>query len=373
MLRESIVVRKSSFRVGTLLGYVVLAVNAVFVLVFLLVAFSPYIHPAVHPLESCMGLTFPIFLAVNVAFVIFWLFIYWRYALLSLVALLMGSGAIRTYMPLNGTKKNIPEGAIKLLSYNTMQFGELKMEDGKNEVLEYLKASEADIICLQEYGEGGNGQLRAKDITEGLKNYKYKDIHNVGTASYNRVAVFSKFPILSAKRVDYESSSNGSMVYDLLVNGDTVMLINNHLESNKLTQADKEMYHEMLTERTREVVESGSKYLLGKLADASAIRSHQADTIANMIARSGRKYILTCGDFNDSPISYARRRIGEQLKDAFVSSGRGLGISYNRNMFYFRIDHILTSKSITTYNCTVDHSIKASDHYPIWCYLTLEE
>jgi endonuclease/exonuclease/phosphatase family metal-dependent hydrolase len=364
--------KRYRFRVGTLLGYIVLAVNAAFAFAFLLIAYSPYIHPAAHPVESCMGLAFPIFLIVNVLFVLFWAVAYWRYALLSMLAMLIGCGAIRTYIPLHGTTKELPEGAIKLLSYNTMQFGGLELTDEKNEVMEYLKNSGADIICLQEYSEGAKGQLTARMIFEQLKDYKYRDVHSVGMGG-NRVALFSKFPIISASRVDYESNNNGSVVYDLRVGNDTVMLINNHLESNKLTQADKEMYHEMLTERNRETVESGTKYLLRKLADASAIRSHQADTIAALIERSQRKYIMVCGDFNDTPISYAHRRIGENLRDAFVSSGSGFGISYNRNRFYFRIDHILTSKSIKAYNCTVDHSIKASDHYPIWCYLTLNE
>ncbi len=361
------------FKVGTLLGYVVLAVNAAFAFIFLLIAYSPYIHPAAHPLESCMGLFFPIFLAINVAFLLFWSVAYWRYALLPLFTLILGSGAIRTYIPLNGSTKELPEDAIKLLSYNCMQFGNLEMVDDKNEVLEYLKESGADIICLQEYGEGTAGHLRAKDIFAGLKEYRYRDVQRVGADGFNQVAIFSKYPILATHKVKYESGCNGSVAYDLLVGGDTLMLINNHLESNKLTQADKEIYHEMLTERTRERVESGAKYLFSKLADASAIRSHQADTIANLIERSERRYIVACGDFNDSPISYAHRRIGERMKDAFVRSGCGLGISYNRNRFYFRIDHILTSKAITAYNCTVDRSIKASDHYPIWCYLTLNK
>ena len=79
--------------------------------------------------------------------------------------------------------------------------------------------------------------------------------------------------------------------------------------------------------------------------------------------------MIVCGDFNDSPISYAHRVIGKGLKDAFVESGNGFGISYNQNHFYFRIDNILLSKNLKSYRCTVDNTIKSSDHYPIWCYV----
>ncbi|MBO5014946.1 MAG: endonuclease, partial [Bacteroidaceae bacterium] len=47
-------------------------------------------------------------------------------------------------------------------------------------------------------------------------------------------------------------------------------------------------------------------------------------------------------------------------------------ISYHENRFYFRIDHIFLSKNMKSYECTVDRSVKASDHYPIWCYISLE-
>ena len=127
---------------------------------------------------------------------------------------------------------------------------------------------------------------------------------------------------------------------------------------------------EILKAPETEKVKSGARLLIRKLAEASAIRAPQADTIAHEIAASPHPYIIVCGDFNDTPISYAHRTIAQDLDDAFTQSGRGLGISYNQNRFYFRIDNILTSKNLRAYNCTVDRSIKESDHYPIWCYIT---
>ena len=48
-------------------------------------------------------------------------------------------------------------------------------------------------------------------------------------------------------------------------------------------------------------------------------------------------------------------------------TGTGLGTSYNQQFFYFKIDHILCSPTITPYRCRVDNDIKESDHYPIQC------
>ena len=49
-----------------------------------------------------------------------------------------------------------------------------------------------------------------------------------------------------------------------------------------------------------------------------------------------------------------------------------LGVSYNKDRLYVRIDHILASKNLKVYDCTVDNTIHASDHYPIWCYISLK-
>lgn len=49
------------------------------------------------------------------------------------------------------------------------------------------------------------------------------------------------------------------------------------------------------------------RLLIRKLAEASAIRAPQADTIAHEITASPHPCIIVCGDFNDTPISYTHR------------------------------------------------------------------
>ena len=353
--------------------YLILAVNAFFGGTLLLTAYSPYINPTVHPVQSCIGLTFPIFLVINFCFLIFWLLVHWRFIFLSLLALALCYPQIRTYLPINFHSAEIPEESIKMLSYNVMSFGNMKKENGKNPILDYILKSDADIVCLQEHilWEGGRKHISRQDVSKALKKYPYHDIRQVGQGrGNNKLACYSRYPILSARVLNYQSSYNGSVLYEIKIGNDTVTLINNHLESNKLTKEDKVVYEDMLKEPNARNVKSGARQLIRKLAEASAIRSAQADTIASTIGRSPHRYIIVCGDFNDSPISYAHRVIGQDLDDAFTSSGRGLGISYNQNKFYFRIDNILISKNLKAYDCTVDRSITDSDHYPIWCYIS---
>lgn len=321
---------------------------------FWVCAYSPYVSPAVHPVWACAGLAFPFFFLLSILFLFLWLILRRWFVLLPLLTLWIGWGTIWTYCPVN--KSKTPDGnTIKLLTYNVLAFA-----DGKDSILTYLQESKADIICLQEC-------VLDKKVKDALSSYPYQ--RHTALAGESGIACFSRFPILSAERISYESINNGSMLYRLKLGADTLILINNHLESNKLNSEDKEIYNHLLKSPSQQNVEEGGKHLLHKLADAVRIRSVQADSVSSAISRNFSSYMLVCGDFNDSPISYAHRVIGTDLQDVYAEGGRGLGISYNRDHFYFRIDHIFAGSAFRVLQCKVDRSITASDHYPVWCIL----
>ena len=127
-------------------------------------------------------------------FLVFWLVIYRKYALLSFLGLVCSIGAIRTYFPVNVFVSDVPEGAIKFLSYNTMAFekNRANTKDNPNPVLEYLRNSNADIICLQEYIVGG--RLTKKEVDYALRDYPYKNYHKIsGGQRFGLLFPFSYF------------------------------------------------------------------------------------------------------------------------------------------------------------------------------------
>ncbi|MDL2306251.1 endonuclease/exonuclease/phosphatase family protein, partial [Bacteroides sp. OttesenSCG-928-D19] len=338
-------------------------------------AYSPYINPEVHPIQACFGMVFPVFLMANILFLVFWLIVSYKLALVPFIALLLCAVQIKTYIPFNirTQEKNIPENSIKFLSYNVMGFNTFKKNKGENHILNYIKNSNADIVCLQEYASAQNRKYLTQDnIDNTLTMYPYKHIQRVGSDKRSTIfmACYSKYPILSSRTVNYRSSHNGSIVHEIKVGDDVITVINNHFESNKLTTEDKEVYEGMIKAPEVDKVKSGATYLIRKLGEAQSIRAPQARAVAEEVAKTTNPHIIVCGDFNDTPVSYVHRVASEGLDDAFVNSGNGLGISYNRNLFFFRIDNILTSKNLKAWNCTVDRSIKESDHYPIWCYIS---
>lgn len=356
--------------IGKLLGYILLAFNVVVAILMVVSAYSPNIDPQAHPVWACAGLFFPIFLAANLYFLLFWLVFCRKYVWLPLLVLIVCWSAIRIYFPINGWGEDVPEHAVKILSYNTQAFGgkARHAKEKANDVLSYLQECDADIICLQEFIWGG--KLKKQDIDYALRDYKYKHYQPIGKG-FNGLGVYSRYPILSATPLKYKSNRNGSIAYRIKVGNDTLLVVNNHLESYKIHESDVETYQGMMAELGNEKQLADGWKLLNKLAFATAIRSQQADVLLKTVMDAEEKYIVVCGDFNDSPISYAHHVLLERLDDAFVEAGNGLGISYHEHKMLFRIDHILFSRNMKVYDCVVDNTTEASDHYPVWCHISI--
>lgn len=97
--------------------------NIANIALMLLVGYSDRIDPLSHSHLAMAGLAFPIFLAVNMGFVVFWVLFRLRGVVIPLAGYLLCFGPLRTYMPFNRQHK-VPEGAIKVMSYNVWNFGD---------------------------------------------------------------------------------------------------------------------------------------------------------------------------------------------------------------------------------------------------------
>ena len=344
-----------------------IAANLLLIAAMLTCAYTAYLPSQDYPRLSYLGLMFPVFLVANICTIPCWLILKWKFTALPLVGMLLCAGSIRAYFPLN-LPSTPPEGSYKLLSYNVMSFGKIGNDWESNPIVEYLLESDADIICLQEAQKFYLDRV----LPQMLETYPYYAVE-LTTNSY--IACFSKFPIVSSTKIEYISVTNCSYAYEMLVGNDTLVLINNHLESYKLAQEDKADYKSIITNyKDPRQNHSKSKFLnlADKLAHGDSIRGVQVDSVASYIERNKDRHILACGDFNSSPISYVHHKMTDNLYDAFASNGCGLGISYNRSGMYFRIDHIFASPNVSTYGTRIDDSIDTSDHYPMVCFFTLE-
>ena len=347
--------------------------NIATVILMLAAGFSDRLNPIEHPLLSCFGMAFPIFLVINLLFLFFWLTFKWKKVWIPILGYALAYVPLSIYMPVN-MKQDLPEGAIKVLSYNVCQYGgNNKYEQGFDTVYNYLRRQAADIVCLQEDADA----WRRFVMQRYAKIYPYNDttIFRNDYEGMNGVGIHTRFPILRKERIWYKSVANGSVAYYLkLDNGDTLLVINNHLEGTHLSKEDRANYKRMIRGKMeRDTAKEESVLLLDKLSSSAVKRAPEAEAVHRYIEEHRQYPIIVCGDFNDNPISYSRRTIAQGLTDCFVKTGRGLGLSYNQKGFYFRIDHILCSDHFEPYNCEIDDEMDASDHYPILCWLKMKE
>jgi len=359
---------------------IIFILNALALIALLLAAFSDYVSPLREVLFSYLGLFFPFIFLFNLALFFVWLFTrQWKLAGLNFLVFLICINSIHTYFPIHRETKDIPEDCIKILTYNVMSFGhpDSKSKEETNKILQYIHDNDADIVCIQEFGAATNNNsntLTKNDIHTTLDKYPYCNVEKLKFPYVGRtsgVVIFSKFPILSERKIIYENSYNGSAVCELDIKGKKVMLINNHLESNNLSLQDRNDYYQITQNPDSRSLDFFTEMMTKRLTPAFKQRALQAQMISKIIAENKNPYIIVCGDFNDTPISYARHKIKGNLRDAFVDSGCGLGITYNKYRFLFRIDYILHSDNIKSYNCTVG-KLRTSDHFPVWCYLQLK-
>ncbi|QIK58632.1 endonuclease/exonuclease/phosphatase family protein [Dysgonomonas sp. HDW5A] len=361
------------------LKYLILTVNVLVALLLLLSTLAPVTSPFDFVIISYLGLGFPILLFINVCFFIVWLvFLKWKYFVIQLVILLFCWNSINTYIPLNSPSKDIPEKSFKIMSYNVRGFDWLTGDEARNNpIFSYMANSGADIICMQEFAveekKDKDKIISLEELDGFLEEYPYRTIIRLGdtiNSCMYGLACYSKFPIEKVARIPIESAFNGAGMYEIKIGKKSLTIVNNHLESNRLTAEDKVLFKELVVDKNRKKLDAVTQTIRSHLDPAFKTRATQANIIADCIRiqREKTDAMIVCGDFNEPPISYAYETIKGNFLDAFKYTGRGVGITYHEDGFYFRIDYIMHSLNLQAYNCTVG-DVKYSDHYPIWAWI----
>lgn len=306
--------------------------NVATIIIMLLVGFSDFFQPEKFAALANLGLLFPVFLIVNLGFLLFWLLFRSKYAIIPFLGFLICFVPVRKYMPINFSGET-PKGCIKVLSYNTWNFGaQTEDAEGTNICIAYLQEQDADIVCLQEACPTSRNIEQIDSMLKPMYAYQDTTMHVNGG---NCLMLLSKYPILSKERIPYESKGNMSVAYRLKVKDREVLLINNHLETTGLSLEDRRQFKNLVIGKLQvDTAEETSKLLVVKLAEATKKRAPEAEAVAKYIQQHKEQSIILCGDFNDGPISYAHRTIAKDLTDCYIASGNGPGISYHHGGFF---------------------------------------
>lgn len=276
---------------------------------------------------------------------------------LSILGILSCWNYVKDYCPLNFGQKHENEG-ITILSYNVASFcNDLERGLDGNQTVEYISNSKADIICLQECPSGGQMYNKLSHKMDSLGYY---------VKSQKALRIYSRWPFIGSpvQNKTYDLG-NGSIAWYINIDGDTTLVINNHLKSNGISDKEKTKYGEAIDSYDRDKMEASGRLLLSRLTSAASERAEQTDTLCKLIKQHEKYNIIVAGDFNDTPISYTYQQISNLLVNTYVQSGNGLGISFNRKGFPVRIDHIFTSSNLKSQHTYIDEKIHSSDHRPI--------
>lgn len=240
---------------------------------------------------------------------------------------------------------------LSVLTWNTGRMGGFAKPE-KNEVLRFLMAQDADVICLQEVDVYKDPQyLTLPDVKQTLSvkyPYSYIDFSVYNTRHQYGTMVWSKYPLIQKSSIHYETQGNLSNRCDVVVGKDTIRLINNHLESYKLESGDL----------------SDVERIEAKWRRAIPLRNKQAQVVRKEIEASPYPVIVV-GDFNSVALSFAYWHISRGLHDAWNSLHLWeWGATYEYKGIGLRIDYILCSDPLRPVQCSVEKTT-GSDHRPV--------
>jgi len=343
-----------------------------------------YIGTRVSPLTfwpvAFFSLAYPFILMLNLAFLFWWLITSKKVkAIIVVIAILLGWNTLFNFVQIIPRVGQM-EGT-KMMSYNVRLFDLYNWssnEATKDKILGMIKRENADILCLQEFFQSGdNGYLITVD--ELMEATDYESIHDVYTQKTRNdhhfgIATLTDLPIVARGEVELSDEVNNVCIWtDLVMQGDTVRVYNAHLASIHFGASDYAFVQELDAEENVKSLAGLGKVgrLISLLKIAFGKRAKQISEIRAHMATCPHP-ILYAGDLNDTPTSFAYTELTQDLTDAFINSGSGIGSTYVGAFPSFRIDHIMHSEGIeSTGFKTLDDEL--SDHRAISCWVYLKD
>ncbi|MBW7844342.1 MAG: endonuclease/exonuclease/phosphatase family protein [Bacteroidia bacterium] len=364
-----------------IINRIVFFFNSIAILALLSTYVAPYISPDLLWPVAFFALAYPVVLLINIVFIIYWLIFFNMKFLFSLAAIIIGWSHVTKFIQINAKKSpERLENSINVITFNARYFGlfDFKGENRSDaEVdlfMDKFNKIDPDIFCIQEMANISVPRTNKliDNVYSKLKKYNKVNVNITkdGVWLCDNIAMFSKHKIVKNGVVEHDVTSGNYTIYaDMIIFEDTIRVIATHLQSIKFEKADYEAINKIETERKPENI-IAYKSVVDKMKYAFLMRAKQTDAIEEFIKKTPYK-IIVCGDFNDTPLSYAYHSIKGDMKDAFVEAGSGLGRTYVGKMPSFRIDYILGSPTFQFYNYYTK-IFEFSDHKLVSCSIKLK-
>ena len=339
--------------------------------------FTPFVHPDTFELLPFFGLAYPIIIAVNLLFLIYWALLKSRWFFVVLFFVVIGGKLhFRTIgISLSPVTASQNDSVWKIMSYNVRLFDVYnesieKRNENRNGILAYVQEVNPDVVCFQEFfHQDKPTSFSTKDtLIEllGTQNYHERYSHKIRNRQNFGICMLSKYPIIAKGDVmfdNFASTDNYCIFADIVKHGDTIRVYNIHLQSIKLQQEDYEMFG--ATDAFPKEKKSTVRLLIDKLTIAYPARAQQALKVIEHMETSPYP-VVVCGDFNDTPMSYVYNQFNQKLVDSFLETRFGLGITYAGRVPAGRIDYIFHDPRLQAQQFTIQKKA-FSDHYAVSC------
>lgn len=356
-----------------LVKHILLTITIISTLCFVLGLSAQWISPETCVIPTYFVMLMSIWTIIMFCWIVFWLCCKkWIYSIVLIAIMAMTFAQWRNVIVINKPSVSKKE-TIKILTFNTHIFNNHN-DNGFKQIAEFIKESDADIVCLQEFGYFYRYGASKKEILkffDSIYPYRHLWFKNQHKWGENGLATFSRYPIINKKKIEYQSADNVSIYSDIVINSDTIRVINNHLESNKLNKEDRKFAEKLIGENNKQELLDAGKNVSNRIASGAINRAQQAKAVHQIIEKCPYP-IVALGDFNDVALSYTYNTIGKNLQNVYSKGGNwGYHWTYNKNAMLFAIDHILVSKKFNVVDSKVHKNMKVSDHYPLSCEISM--
>lgn len=340
-------------------------------ILLVLSAYSHLIDPNVFLIPAFLGLAFLPLLAINLGFIVFWLFIKPRRGFVGLTTIALSWGTFSKHIQLTSPASSQDEASTGIMSFNARLFDLYNWggnKETRNEIFDYLKQEDPDIICFQEFFHTNDPtyfntlDTMVQFLSASKVHDHYTSILHYGKSKFG-IATFSKYPILDRQVIPLDTAANNAAICtDLIIGKDTVRIYNIHLASVYISSIQQEL-SDHIEQNDPDGQLRDAEIITKRLSAGFKRRARQSQVIKAHMEASPYPIIL-CGDLNDTPGSYAYAELSRGLNDAFVEAGQGIGATYLGMFPGLRIDFILVDPELQLNGFKTEDK-KLSDHKPL--------